>query len=221
MSFRWPPPSLFWGFWASFWPCLSHLPIVICILGRRRGTGLLIFGPILSIPSDKSMYPVSSFTLSRNFRSGPQNTSGKLMYDGPFSSNLCLSGDLPPLSLLVLGFFLALFVPFTHRDLHFGPTAWYWLVDFWTHFINSRAINRCTQCHFSLWVVIFLQVRKTPAGNWCMMVIFHQIYVFPVTSPPFLCWFWASFWPCAARVFLGAGPPPSPRSPLARWRHVD
>ena len=154
MSFRCPPPPFFYWFWASFWPCLSHLPIVICILGRRRGTGLLIFGPMCPIspscsafsgrrrttPRDKSMYPVSFFTLNRNFPSGPQNTSGKLMYDGHFSSNLCLSGD-PPLSLLVLGFFLALFVPFTYRDSHFGPTAWYWLVDFWSHFINSRAIN--------------------------------------------------------------------------------
>ena len=102
------PPFLYW-FWASFWPCLSHLPIVICILGRWRGTGLLIFGPILSTPSDKSMYPLSFFTLSRNFPSGPQNTSGKLMYDGHFHQIYVFPVTSPPsLSLLVLGFFLAL-----------------------------------------------------------------------------------------------------------------
>ena len=102
------PPFLYW-FWASFWPCLSQLPIVICIWGRRRGTGLLIFGPILSIHEREIDVPSVIFTLSREFPSGPQNTSGKLMYVGHFSSNCCLSGDLPPsLSLLVLGFFLAL-----------------------------------------------------------------------------------------------------------------
>ena len=117
---------------------LSHFPIVICILGRWRGTGLLIFGPILSIPSDKSMYPVPFFTLSRNFRSGPQTRAGNRCMMVRFHQIYVFPVTSPPLSLLVLGFFLALFVPFTDRDLHFGPMAWYWLVDFWTHFINSK-----------------------------------------------------------------------------------
>ena len=54
-----------------------------------RGRGITVPGvKKCSVSSDKSMYPVSFFTLSLNFRSGPQNTNGKLMYDGPFSSNL-------------------------------------------------------------------------------------------------------------------------------------